>query len=382
MNEKLKENSWKYAAMKYSGLIGSFVASCGIMSVFFWNLTNYRRQQRPAQVQACISTMLRSIYRKPSDDTVHRGETDRLCRFLESIDDKHPQLVFLTGAAGAGRSTVALEAARQLGSAHVVVELRGNDKSDPMRAIVKSCGATSLELCGDLYQFVEEISQNLKQVTGRLPTIILKPRGAIAGALAADAHGSKGDARSAASVASDLGLVLSDALTLVSDRHAANVIMELESDVLLALPHQHLPRTSIFHVAEMTQEEARAYLAKRLDPVAVYGEQAELLDVIGTNTVDLEDVVNSVVQHQQDVDEVICQKLSNAIRRIRLQELSVQAVLSEIAAQPFGIGTKMRSSEVDVALSRGLLTFNHDVMAFQFRSKCLYEAARIVGARA
>lgn len=389
-NEKLKETSWRFFIMKYSPLLGILMTACGIMSVFFWNLTNYRRLQRPAQINNAVSSMLRSLYRRRtvSEETlfVQREETDRLSRFLENIDPEHPQLIFLTGASGSGRSTVAVEAARNIGSPFVVVELRGADKADPIRSIVKSCGVTIVESAGDLFQFTNDACQELRRLTGKVPTIILKPRASqMAGFVARDAtpDGGRGrtpDAKglSTSKQGPDLGLVLNDALSLVSDRHCANVVIEIESDVLLNhIPYQLMPRTTVFHVSDMTYAEAESYLARRLDPVVV----PELLQTIGTNTVDLDECVGAVLQHKQLIDDVICAKLSDAILRLRRQELQVQALLSEVAANPFHVGVRQRSAEVDVAVDRGLLTFHHENACWIFRTKLLYEAARVVGAR-
>lgn len=359
-HEQLKEaQNWKYWLTKYSSIVATASGLFGVCSIFFWNFKNYKRQQRPAQVETAIGNMLNSIYKRRAnaEEMVWRGETDRLCHFIQSIDRNSPQLIFVTGNDGSGKSTCIIDAARITRCPHVTVELRGNEKQDPIRAVAKAMGVTSLELCGDLFHFVNEVCQELLRVTGNLPIIVLKPKGVNTG-----------------SGGSDFGYVFNDALSLVSERRCANIIVELDTESITHLPH--LPRTSIFHLEDMTESEATKYLAHRIDPVGV----PELLATVGTNTIDLDECVSAVRHHEVDIDDFICRKLSKAIASIRRQPLDIQAILSEVAQQPFHAGVKRRPPKVDDAIRKGFLMYHWENQTWVFRNKLMFEASKIVGA--
>ncbi len=387
--EQLKEQqNWRYKMLKYSGFVATMSGFFGVCSVFFWNFKNYRRQQRPAQVENAVSTMLNSIYKRRlnEDEMVARGETERLCHFIQGIDKNNPQLIFVTGNHGSGKSTCITDAARQTRCPHVIVELRGSEKQDPIRAVVRGMGVTSLDLCGDLFQFVNEVCKELRRVTGNVPIIVLKPKGGFiqqTSSLLSGGGGVTGGAGVSGSGVGthgggngvmDFGYIFNDALSLVSERHCANVIIELDTESLTQLPH--LPRTAIFHLEDMTENEATKYLAHRIDPVAI----TELLSTVGTNTIDLDECISAVRHHEVDIDDFICGKLSKAIAAIRRQPLDVQAILSEVAQQPFQAGVRRRPPRVDEAIQKGFLMYHWENQAWIFRSKLHYEAAKIVGA--
>jgi hypothetical protein len=348
--EALKEKAnWKYFLTKYSGAFGTLIAFCGACSVFTWNYKNYRRQQRPMQVQLAVETLERSAHEPAAPGTIQRRETKRLQRFLEMMDARHPRITLLTGNLGSGKTSAIREAARGVGAPIVFVELRGKDKEDPVRAIAKALGVTSVDLCGELFGFVADACTAAKQRVGKLPVIVLKLRG------------------------TDLGLVYSDAIVIAHDRRVANIFIEVDAESLHSTAA--FERTDCFHVSDFTEDEATQYLARRVDPV----ELPDFFETVGTNTVDLDELISNVQKRATDVGEWVSTKLDSAVLRVRQQPLPVQTLLAEMARMPFDQGMRRGNDPtIDKAVQQRMLFYHFERGVWMFRSRLLYEGARVV----
>lgn len=304
--ETLKERHWKFFIPKYSSTVSSVVAFFGVLSVFSWNLLNYKKTRRPYQLDLAIETLAHSAQTSIEGgklgpdkqagttvvdgaifttgdatsmgdttsvgafDGVHpisRQETQRLKSIVAKLDSGHPRLLIVTGLTGAGKSLATRAAIEACGLKSVSVEIRGKDKDDPIRAIAKSLGVNNIEVCGDLFEFVADACSLARVKLGSLPVIVLKLKEA------------------------NMGHVYDDAITLACDRRVCHIIIELDVD-MLQKASLTLPRTDYVHVSNFTPLEALAYSGHTVDAMGLL----DFAEEISTNSMDIDELISEMTK--------------------------------------------------------------------------------------
>jgi hypothetical protein len=346
--EQMKEKEWRYFIFKYSTVVGAVTATFGALSVFTWNWKNWRKAQRPAQVETACNVWTRKIT-LPAQKVCRLRDEKRLGDLIQSLDTAHPRVVILAGNVGTGKTMLTKTAAMAHGLPAVFVELRGADMKDPVRAIAKALGAWNFDVCGDLFTFIEDVATEVIRTTGTVPLVVLKLHD------------------------DDTGHVYNDAVTVACDRRVAHVLIEVSSEVAKR-NLMRLPRTELFHINEFTPDEAREYVGHRVDPVAL----EEFVDVIGTNSSDLDEFIAAVTHRHVDAFDFIAMKLQRTIADVRGRSAEVQAALREAAESPYEVGLVTPTSGVDEAVHGELLYYQPAVDSWRFRTRALFEAARAV----
>jgi len=344
--EAMKEMEWRYFIFKYSTVVGAMGATLGALSVFTWNLKNWRKAQRPAQVQTAVSTWLRPVTLPQQRISRHTDE-QRLCTTFRSLDTSHPRIVILAGNVGTGKTMLTKTAAFANKMPTVFVELRGSDMKDPIRAIAKALGAWNFDVCGDLFTFVEDVADEIIRRRRVVPLIVLKLHD------------------------DDTGHVYNDAVTLACDRRVAHMVIEVSSEVAKR-SLMRLPRTELFHISEFSAEEAREYVGKRVDPIAL----EEFMEVIGTNSSDLDEFIAATTHRNVDPFDFIASKLQRTIADVRSLPTEVQSALRDAASSAYEVGLQTPTTGVDEAVHGELLFYQPSVDSWLFRRRSLYEACR------
>jgi hypothetical protein len=346
--EQMKEQEWRYFVFKYSTVVGAVTATFGAVSVFTWNWKNWRKAQRPAQVETAAQVWMSKISIPQQKITRHRDET-RLRAVIRSLDVAHPRIIVLAGNVGTGKTMLTKTAVSANGCPTVFVELRGTDMKDPIRAVAKALGAWNFDVCGDLFSFVEDAAVQVTRISGHVPLIVIKLHD------------------------DDTGHVYNDAVTLACDRRVAHIVIEVSSEVAKRTLSR-MPRTELFHINEFTADEAREYIGRRVDPVAL----DEFIEVIGTNSTDLDELIAATTHRNVDGFDFIAAKLFRTISYIKSQTLEVQQALREAAASPYEVGLVTPTTGVDEAVHRELLYYQPTTDSWRFRSRALYEASNAV----
>lgn len=346
--EQMKEREWRYFVFKYSTVVGAMTATFGALSVFTWNWKNWRKAQRPAQVESAVATWLRRIS-LPQQRISREADEDRLTAVLNSLDTAHPRVVVVAGNVGTGKTMLTKAAAASNNLPTVFVELRGTDMKDPIRAVAKALGAWNFDVCGDLFTFVEDAAAEVIRRRRTVPLIVLKLHD------------------------DDTGHVYNDAVTIACDRRVAHVLIEVSSEVAKR-ELLRVPRTELFHLSEFTADEAIEYVGNRVDPIAL----AEFIEVIGTNSSDLDELIAATSHRNIDAFDFIKHKLQRTVNDVKSRPAQVRAALAEAAANGYEAGLSTPVNGVDEAVQSDLLYYQPAVNSWLFRNRALYEASRSV----
>jgi hypothetical protein len=345
--ELLAERDWPYFLSKYSRVWGMFVAAFGSYSAFLWNFKNYRKTQRPAQVAAAAQAW--QVPEEPK--RVKRVETEkRLARIFKELDPKHPRITITTGDMGVGKSVALKAVAAAYGSPTVFVELRGSLADDPILAVAKALNVANIPTCGDLFAFIEDVATRVRQDTGKMPAIVFKLRDY------------------------NVDRVFGDAMILGCDRRVANVFIEAGTEKAKRALLKY-GRTEFVMITEFTPDEAREYVGNRVDPVAL----DEYIDVIGTNSSDLDELIAATTYRNIDAFDYVAIKLQRSIADLRIHPRITHQYLSELLRAPYESGTSF--SETDVAAVPALddlIFYKPNTKNYVFRTRAVMNAAAIV----
>lgn len=341
--EQLKEEDWRYFVFKYSSVVGALTASFGAISVFTWNWKNWKKAQRPAQVASAAATWC-----EPQRyQTVRKRDEARMGRILGDLDIRHPRLLIIASVENAGKALLQATCTT-LRIPLVTVELRGNERADPIRSLVKALGASNLDVCGDLFTFVEEVAGIVATRTGKVPVVLLKFN-----------EGTPGH-------------VYDDAVTLACERRVCHVLIDAShEEARRAL--LRLPRTEIFQVNDLSSDEAKSYVGKRVDPLIL----EEALESVGTNTGDLDELVAACRLGPWSCESFVANKLQHCLVQVKSQPPEVLEALKAVSAVPYEIGLSSAVAGLEDAIQKELLYYHADKDAWVFRSKAMHEAAQI-----
>jgi hypothetical protein len=372
--EALKDREWRYFLPKYSGIVGAMTAVMGAISVFTWNLKNWRKAQRPAQLLNAVDKAVKQFewakrnLAASANTRVVRGEEERMVALLMSLSAAHPRVVVLSGNPGCGKSTLCVAAAARCGMPVSVVEIRGKDADDPIRAIAKTFGVNNFDICGDLFDFVSDACNEVAaSCGGNVPLIVMKMHG------------------------DQLGQAYDDAVTLACARHVAHVVIEVQSETMKAALVD-LPHVENFHISEFTPPEAVAYMGHRVDP----HDFDDFVRTIGTNSNDIDEFVSASFKGI-DASDFIAEKLSRGIDHLRISAMNDAAMKRSLrcaAESPYDTGIDRKTvgwvagppgadshlvdlAAIERAVGKRVLVHRADTDAWVFRSKWLHESSRI-----
>ncbi|KAK7197473.1 tuzin [Novymonas esmeraldas] len=361
LKERVKERDFRYKLTKYSGVVSASMALLGIAFAFGWNLKNYHTQQRAYQLTVATKTLTQTLHRNHSSLTeaaaavqhfVPRDREENAVRqVLHQLDTAHPRIIVFTGFYGCGKSTVCRNAVMKERVPAVYVDIRGSE--DTLRSVVKALGVTNVEVCGDLLDFVAEACRMAKAANGETPLLMLKLR-----------------------EGSSLQRVYNDAVALACDRRLCHLVMEVPIESL-TMANTGLPRLDFYMIPVFNREQAFAYTQHTIDPVSLN----HFLDVIGTNSNDLDELFAAVHQRRVSAAKYTNQKLLKAMRQLLAtcaNRPQLRAALQQLSAFPYEDGqhtgcdtTALRSPAlVDIVL------YDPVKDVWLFRNKLFHSASR------
>lgn len=350
--ERLKEKDFRYVLTKYSSVFSACVAVFTAVSVFTWNFKNWRKGLRSTQVDIATESLTQEA-KKPKSDRheVSRGyELERLCKMIRRLDVQHPRIIVCTGSNGAGKSHLCRSAIYKEQLASVFVDVRGNE--DPLRAIVKSLGVQNVDVCGDLLDFLSEVcAQSKQKMNGAAPVVVLKLR------------------------EGNLQRVYNECIALACDRRLCHVIVEIPiENINIATPS--LPRLDFYVIPNFSTQEAFQYTQHLIDPV----ELLYFVDIVGTNSNDLDELIAGVVQRQVNGTEYTNRKLIKAMRHLHSvwsKDPSLKDAVRKVARYDYDVGLREAN---DLRLKhealKDIMFYNTVSDSWMFQSKLYHSAAK------
>ncbi|KEG14367.1 tuzin [Trypanosoma grayi] len=353
IKERIKEKEMRYVLTKYSGVFSACVAVLGVMSVFGWNFKNYKKQQRSYQLAIAANTLSQHGSRLALKGNVLReAEEQRVRQTLRQQDLSHPRIVVLVGFYGCGKSLLLRAAVRKEKMAAVFVEVRANE--DPLRSIVKSLGVQNIDACGDLLDFIADASERARKLMhGATPLLVLKLRD---GSL--------------------LPRVYNEVLALACDRRLCHVVMEVPMESL-TIAMTALPRLDFHLIPNFSVSEAFKYTQHIIDPL----ELTNFVEVVGTNSNDLDELFAAVQHTRTSAMAYTNQKLVKAMRQLQAawaKDPSLREAVINLAQFPFETGQREGydySSLRNEAL-RDIVMYNPVTDVWMFHQKVFHTAAR------
>nr|CAJ2465645.1 unnamed protein product [Leishmania braziliensis] len=351
--ERLKDRDFRYALAKYKGAISCIAGVLVVTYVFTTNLRAYRREQRDHQLQTAIETLSKSaqssgggtfvVGRKDGETVVRRVLTEML--------PAPPRIVVFTGSAGSGASVLWRSAVLKEGVPHVCVDVRATE--DTLRSVVKALGVGSVDVCGDLLDFVEEACRMARAARGETPLLLLRLR-----------------------EGSSLQRVYRDVAALAFDRRVCHVVMEVPAEAL-SMASAGLPRLDLCVIPAFSREEAFAHTQRAIDPVSL----SHFVDVVGTSSSDVDELIAAVRQRRASAAQYTNARLLKAMRQLQATCASrpeLRAALQQLSACPYDAG---QHSGVDAAALHStalvdIVLYDPVADAWRFRSKLFHTASR------
>lgn len=225
------------------------------------------------------------------DETSEQIEREREERWLRQIfrqlDTAHPRVVVLTGYFGCGKSALCRSAIEKQQMPAINVDIRG--PQDSLRSVVKALGVQNVDVCGDLPDFIAQACQRFTKTSGRTPLFVLKLR-----------------------EKSNFKRVYNEAVALACDRRLCHLIIEVPMESL-TMANASLPRLDFYTVPNFTRSQAYQYTQHSIDPLSL----SVFLDVVGTNSNDLDMLFAAVHQRRVSPTQYINQKLLKAMRQLQ-----------------------------------------------------------------
>jgi hypothetical protein len=350
--ERLKEKDFRYVLTKYSSVFSACVAVFTAISVFTWNFKNWRKGLRSTQMEIAVEQMAQDI-RKPKTDrneVSRSSELERLRQMMRRLDVQHPRVVVVTGSNGAGKSHLCRVAAYKEKLAAVFVDIRGNE--DPLKAVVKSLGVQNVDVCGDLHDFISEACDMAKKkMNGATPLIVMKLR------------------------EGNLQRVYNEAIALACDRRLCHVLIECPIECV-TISVSSLPRLDFYTVPTFTAAEAFQYTQHLIDPL----ELLYFVDIVGTNSNDLDELIAAVVQRDLGGAEYTNRKLIKAMRQLQgiwTKDARLRAAVTKLSEHEYDVGLR----EVhDLTLKhdalKDIVFYNSVTDSWMFQNKLYHSAAR------
>ncbi|XQJ30502.1 hypothetical protein NXY56_006597 [Leishmania guyanensis] len=152
-----------------------------------------------------------------------------------------PGTVTLTGSAGSGASVLWRSAVLKEGVPHVCVDVR--DTGDTLRSVARALSVGSVEVCGDVLDFVEEACRMARATCGgETPLVVLRLR-----------------------EGSSLQRVNRDVAALAFDRRVCHVVMEVPTEASLLRLGCPCRGLFVLHIPPFSREQAFAYMGHILD---------------------------------------------------------------------------------------------------------------------
>nr|CAJ2471898.1 unnamed protein product [Leishmania braziliensis] len=361
LRERVKERDFRYTLTKYSGVVSASMALLGIAFAFGWNMTTYRTQQRAHQLSVAVRTLTQPLNLDQSalqaaPLMVRQGasrdrEESAVRRVLHRLDAAHPRIPVFTRPHGCGKSTVWRSAVLKEGVPHVCVDVRATE--DTLRSVVKALGVGSVDVCGDLLDFVEEACRMARAARGETPLLLLRLR-----------------------EGSSLQRVYRDVAALAFDRRVCHVVMEVPAEAL-SMASAGLPRLDLCVIPAFSREEAFAHTQRAIDPVSL----SHFVDVVGTSSSDVDELIAAVRQRRASAAQYTNARLLKAMRQLQATCASrpeLRAALQQLSACPYDAG---QHSGVDAAALHStalvdIVLYDPVADAWRFRSKLFHTASR------
>lgn len=350
--ERLKEKDIRYVLTKYSSVFSACVAVFTAISVFTWNYKNFRKGLRSTQMEIAVESMTQDI-RKPKTDrneVSRSSELERLRQMMRRLDVQHPRVVVVTGSNGAGKSHLCRVAAYKEKLAAVFVDIRGNE--DPLKAVVKSLGVQNVDVCGDLHDFISEACDVAKKkMNGTTPLIVMKLR------------------------EGNLQRVYNEAIALACDRRLCHVLIECPIECV-TISVSSLPRLDFYTVPTFTAAEAFQYTQHLIDPL----ELLYFVDIVGTNSNDLDELIAAVVQRDLGGAEYTNRKLIKAMRQLQgiwTKDARLRAAVTKLSEHEYDVGLReMHDLTLKHDALKDIVFYNAVADSWMFQNKLYHSAAR------
>lgn len=361
LKERVKERDFRYKLTKYSGVVSASMALLGIAFAFGWNLTNYHTQQREYQLSVAAKTLTQTLHRNggikqetaiEAQPFVPRDREEMAVRqVLRQLDTAHPRVIVLTGFYGCGKSTVCRSAVLKEHIPAVYVDVRGTE--DTLRSIVKALGVNNVEVCGDLLDFIAEACRAAKAANGLTPLLMLKLR-----------EGSR------------LQRVYNDAVALACDRRLCHLVMEVPIESL-TMSNTALPRLDFYMIPVFNPNQAFAYTQHTIDPLSLQ----HFIDVVGTNSNDLDELFAAVHQRRVSPTKYTNQKLLKAMRQLQAtcaNRLQLKEALEQLSAFSFDDGqhTAGDTTSLRSPFLQDIVLYDPVKDVWRFRNKLFHTASR------
>ncbi|KPA82129.1 putative mitochondrial tuzin [Leptomonas pyrrhocoris] len=361
LKERIKERDFRYRLTKYSGVVSASMAFLGIAFAFGWNVKNYHTQQRSYQLTLAAKTLTERLNRNLSigmDTTAkdqqfvsREREENAVRQVLHQLDTAHPRIVVFTGFYGCGKSTVCRNAVVKEHIPAVYVDIRGAE--DTLRSVVKALGVNNVDICGDLLDFVAEACQMAKAKNGETPLLMLKLR-----------------------EGSSVQRVYNDAVALACDRRLCHLVMEVPLESV-TMADVALPRLDFYVIPVFNRAQAFAYTQHSIDPLSLNN----FIDVVGTNSNDLDELFAAVHQRRVSASKYTNQKLLKAMRQLQgtcANKPQLRAALQQLSAFPYeegqntgGDATTLRNPALE-----DIVLYDPVKDVWLFRNKLFHTASR------
>ena len=361
LKERIKERDFRYRLTKYSGVVSASMAFLGIAFAFGWNVKNYHTQQRSYQLKLAAKTLTERLNRNlrlgmettaTDRHFVSREREENAVRqVLHQLDTAHPRIVVFTGFYGCGKSTVCRNAVVKEHIPAVYVDIRGTE--DTLRSVVKALGVNNVDICGDLLDFVAEACQMAKGKNGETPLLMLKLR-----------------------EGSSVQRVYNDAVALACDRRLCHLVMEVPLESV-TMADVALPRLDFYMIPVFNRAQAFAYTQHSIDPLSLNN----FIDVVGTNSNDLDELFAAVHQRRVPASKYTNQKLLKAMRQLQTtcaNKPQLRAALRQLSAFPYeegqntgGDATTLRNPALE-----DIVLYDPVKDVWLFRNKLFHTASR------
>lgn len=361
LKERIKERDFRYRLTKYSGVVSASMAFLGIAFAFGWNVKNYHTQQRSYQLKLAAKTLTERLNRNlrlgmettaTDRHFVSREREENAVRqVLHQLDTAHPRIVVFTGFYGCGKSTVCRNAVVKEHIPAVYVDIRGTE--DTLRSVVKALGVNNVDICGDLLDFVAEACRMAKGKNGETPLLMLKLR-----------------------EGSSVQRVYNDAVALACDRRLCHLVMEVPLESV-TMADVALPRLDFYMIPVFNRAQAFAYTQHSIDPLSLNN----FIDVVGTNSNDLDELFAAVHQRRVPASKYTNQKLLKAMRQLQTtcaNKPQLRAALRQLSAFPYeegqntgGDATTLRNPALE-----DIVLYDPVKDVWLFRNKLFHTASR------
>ncbi|EPY28852.1 tuzin [Angomonas deanei] len=289
--ERVKEKDKRYLFSKYAGILSASVAFVGASSLG-WNYKNYLKQTRDYQLSFAVDTLQRrappSATTKQGDAVVLRPKEERwIKKIIDRMDIHHPRVVVLTGYQGCGKSTLVRRVVSQESIPVVYVDV--HSKEDTLRSVIKALGVPNVDACGEPSEFIADACTEARNRLGKTPLLVLKMR-----------------------EEDSLARVYNEAVTLACDRRVCHLILEVPLESL-TIANTSLPRLDFYTVPAFSRKQAYAYTKHRFDALLL----EQFMDIVGTNSNDLDELFAFMRQRSASPVEYINQKLLKSMRQLQ-----------------------------------------------------------------